>query len=178
VNDVAGFLLSRGITHLSWVYKEEIDGAAFQKLEFSHLFDMFKAGPFGICNKILSWKETHSLVPTPDELKKISLSYWGAAPIRSVSEATPPNVSDIVQTISETRQRRLEVVAEKKARKDKRDSMTIEIKDMRSSKKGKAYLISVNNSEPTWNPRSSISKKFLPVLDEWEKKNELNGQVK
>jgi hypothetical protein len=183
---VIKFLQSQGIENVDWVEQEEIDGSSFQRLEFSHLYDRFKVGRFGLCNKILTYKEPQkTLIPTSEDLRNISLNYWGATPQRYVSQTSPPKVSDIVQTIAENRQRRLDDLAEKKVKRDKKLSTKIDIKDVRVSKRGKSYLISLYvppsyfyflltylrdaNTTHTWQGRSSIPKRFLPDLDAFEK---------
>jgi hypothetical protein len=168
---VIKFLQSQGIENVDWVEQEEIDGSSFQRLEFSHLYDRFKVGRFGLCNKILTYKEPQkTLIPTSEDLRNISLNYWGATPQCYVSQTSPPKVSDIVQTIAENRQRRLDDLAEKKVKRDKKLSTKIDIKDVRVSKRGKSYLISLDaNTTHTWQGRSSIPKRFLPDLDAFEK---------
>jgi len=172
IDNVVKFLKSEGIDNVGWVEDEAIDGGmpAFQWLEFSHLFDCFNVGHFGLCHKILWYKDQpqNSLIPSADDLCKISLNYWGAPPLCSVAEATPPNVNDIIQTIAETSQHRLDALEEKKAKRARKKASTIEVKDIWASKRGKA-LISVGGT-PQWQARSSVAKQYLPILDAYDKK--------
>jgi len=85
VNEVCKFLQNKGLS-VDWVLRESIDGLAYQTLDLTRLNETWKVGTYGTCIKILSFQQWSfvkgrefgsPLVPTPDMLRRQSLSYWG-----------------------------------------------------------------------------------------------------
>jgi len=69
-----------------WVFRESIDGMAYQTLDIIHLHEKWKVAPYGECIKYLSfkkWPEVKGgefgspLIPTPNMMQRQYLSYWG-----------------------------------------------------------------------------------------------------
>jgi len=132
-----------------WVLCESIDGMAYQTLDIIHLHEKWKVAPYGVCIKYLSFKKWpevkggefgSSLIPTPDMMRRQSLSYWGMTDVppseKIVAKAKPLDATELVDRIVANRTRRdedLRVRREKKSLKQqlqrfsKRKSLDVDL---------------------------------------------------
>jgi len=179
VLQVCNFLEQKKLA-FDWVLRESIDGIAFQTLTVNCLQN-WKIGPYGTCIKILSFQKWSSikgkefgspLVPTPDMIRRQSLSYWGIGSEippseKIVSKSKPLEASELVDRIIANRNRREDNLREKKEKK--KAKTTADIIERKKSGRGYKYLISFNNASPKWVNRSGIPKRFSILVKEFDK---------
>jgi len=113
-----------------WVLHEAIDGMAYQTLDIILLHEKWKVAPYGACIKYLSfkkWPEVKGgefgspLIPTPDMMRRHSLSYWGMTEVppseKVVAKAKPLDATELVDRIVANRTRRDEALRVRREKK-------------------------------------------------------------
>jgi len=138
--------------------------------------------PYGACIKYLSfkkWPEVKGgefgspLIPTPDMMRRQSLSYWGMTEVppseKVVAKAKPLDATELVDRIVANRTRRDEALRVRREKKKAKTTTTAKIFEREKSGRGFKYLISFNNSDPKWVNRSGIPKKFYTLVEEFDR---------
>jgi len=178
VMEVCNFLKEKEIS-IDWVERESIDGMAYQTLDMKLLHENWKVATYGTCVKILSFQQWPSiktnnaspLVPTPDMMRRQSLSYWGVADVppseKIVAKAKPPDATELVDRIIANRTRREENLHERMEKKKTKET-TVKILEREKSGRGFKYLISFNNGTPKWTTRSLIPRRFIPLVEQFD----------
>jgi len=166
---------------VDWVLKESVDGMAYQTLDINRLHEKWKVASYGTCIKIISFQQWPTknvcgspLVPTPDMMRRQSLSYWGAGPDippseKIVAKVTPPNATELIDRIIANRTRREENLREQSKKKKNKESSNIKILEKEKSGRGFKYLITFNdNDTPKWVIRSQIPKRFSHLVEQFD----------
>jgi len=155
-----------------------VDGMAYQTLDIILLHEKWKIGPYGTCIKILSFQKWpvkntvgSSLVPTPDMMRRQSLSYWGVGEIppseKIVSKASIPDATELVDRIVVNHTHREQSLRDRKKKKEKEDILKITKRE--KSGRGFKYLVAFNEDIPKWVSRSNIPKRFSSLVDQFDK---------
>jgi len=179
VCDVCDFLRDKGM-NIDWVLKESVDGMAYQTLDITRLHEKWKVASYGTCIKILSYQQWPAkngafgspLVPTPDMMRRQSLSYWGVGSDvppseKIVTKVNPPNSTELMDRIVANRTRRDENLRERSEKKKAKEA-NVKILQREKSGRGFKYLIEFNNT-PKWVNRSQIPKRFSCLVEQFDK---------
>jgi len=114
-----------------------------------------ESGAYGVCIKYLSfkkWPEVKGgefgspLIPTPDMMRRQSLSYWGMTEVppseKVVAKAKPLDATELVDRIVANRTRRDEALRVRREKK-KAKTTTAKIFEREKSGRGFKYLVSL-----------------------------------
>jgi len=179
VTDVCDFLRNKGM-NIDWVLKESVDGMAYQTLDITRLHEKWQVAAYGTCVKILSFQQWPAkngacgspLVPTPDMMRRQSLSYWGVAEVppseKIVTKVKPPDAAELIDRIIANRTRREENLRDRSEKKKAKEDL-VKILEREKSGRGYKYLIAFNDSTPKWVNRSQIPKRFSTLLEQFDK---------
>jgi len=155
------------------------------------LHEKWKIAPYGSCIKILSlqkWpaKQNPSfgapLVPTPEMMRRQSLSYGGVAKDtppseKIVSKVVPPDANELVERIRANRVRREETKRDRLEKKRTKEEQSVKIMERKKAGRGAAYLIELNNEPPKWMARSIIPKRFTALVEQFDDAWDLASKV-